>query len=177
MAMGPVVLCLASMLGLAGPQLGVPMGPTLATASSAGWPRPAQAPADKSGFKFEFVERSVYFRTPVAVLKGRINREGTFIPDEAAAQTPRGTMYPSVYGLAVNDRFFPRDQHKPISNDPAAEPVYEYRSGYLILGDLMRDGYFVPKAKSTIIRFADYVPSPTAIRIYNLPGEFRQIKK
>ena len=53
-----------------------------------------------------------------------------------------------------------------------AKKVYEFRSKMLIPGELQPDGRFVPEAGGKIIPFKDYVYSPTAPRIWNLPGGF-----
>lgn len=53
-----------------------------------------------------------------------------------------------------------------------SRPVYEYRSGLLIKGEIHEDGNFVPEVGSTVIRLEDYRYSPDAIRIWNLPGWF-----
>lgn len=50
--------------------------------------------------------------------------------------------------------------------------MYEYRSGMLIPGELQRDGRFIPKVGGKIIPLKDYVYSPTATKIWNLPGAF-----
>jgi hypothetical protein len=52
------------------------------------------------------------------------------------------------------------------------EPVYEFRSGSLIAGTLDHDGNFVPEVDSEILAASKYRYSPTARRIYNLPGTF-----
>ncbi len=60
------------------------------------------------------------------------------------------------------------------------EPVYEYRSGRLIKGELDKEGNFLPDLPGKVIDFKDYRYSKTAIRIYNLPGSFvkpSEIKK
>lgn len=54
------------------------------------------------------------------------------------------------------------------------EPVYEYRSGYLIKGVINEHLKFVPELGSKVTSFKDYRYSKNAIRIYNLPGEFRE---
>jgi hypothetical protein len=68
---------------------------------------------------------------------------------------------------------------------PKAKPIniwtgtrvkcYEFRSGRLILGETLEDGRFVPEIGSEVIDFKDYKYSPSAIRIYNLPGSFVEV--
>ena len=50
--------------------------------------------------------------------------------------------------------------------------AYEFRSGMLIPGELQPDGRFVPEVGGKIIPFKDYQYSPSATRIWNLPGFF-----
>ncbi len=52
-------------------------------------------------------------------------------------------------------------------------PVYEFRSGVLIPGTMNATGRFVPQVGGRIIRFADFVYTPRAPEIWNLPGYFR----
>jgi hypothetical protein len=52
------------------------------------------------------------------------------------------------------------------------EPVYEYRSGRLVSGNLDTDGNFLPDVGAPVTDFQDYRPVPGARRIYNLPGRF-----
>jgi hypothetical protein len=49
---------------------------------------------------------------------------------------------------------------------------YEFRSGRLIKGEFDADNNFVPEAGSTVISFKDYIFTPDAIPIWNLPGKF-----
>jgi hypothetical protein len=73
-----------------------------------------------------------------------------------------------------------------VSRMPKAKPIntwtgtrvkcYEFRSGRLILGETLEDGRFVPDIGSEVIDFQkDYKYSPSAIRIYNLPGSFVEV--
>jgi hypothetical protein len=52
------------------------------------------------------------------------------------------------------------------------EPVYEYRSGRLVPGNLDDDGHFLPDLGTKVTDFQDYRPVPGARRICNLPGRF-----
>jgi uncharacterized protein (TIGR03067 family) len=55
---------------------------------------------------------------------------------------------------------------------PKAKKAYEFRSGRLIKGELMKEGNFVPETDSTIVKFEDYKYDPDAIPIWNLPGTY-----
>jgi hypothetical protein len=60
------------------------------------------------------------------------------------------------------------------------EPVYEYRSGRLIKGELDKEGDFIPDLGSKVTDFKDYRPGKGVPVIYNLPGRFvkkSEIKK
>ncbi len=58
------------------------------------------------------------------------------------------------------------------------EPVYEFRSGYLIRGVFRSLGAgFIPDVGSRVIAFKDYRPGKGVPRIYNLPGSFVKRKK
>jgi hypothetical protein len=54
-------------------------------------------------------------------------------------------------------------------------PVYEFRSGVLIPGEMLIDGRFIPEVGGKIILFADYVYTPEARYIWNLPGWFEPV--
>jgi hypothetical protein len=149
-------------------------------------PLPAQPPpAEKIGYAFSFVEKQVDYRTPEwGVVRGKLDTEGTFIPDSLPARKPSiltggVSGHPTQYIKAINDpRRHPSEIGKPMDEWALkAEFVYEYRSGVLIPGQLLMSGYFVPKVGEKLIPFAEYVPGPEARRIYNLPGEFVPIKK
>jgi hypothetical protein len=146
-------------------------------------------PAEKTGYTFTLtLENSVFYRTRPAtrpagsvpvhgVLRGKLDREGSFIPAPPAEQLAPNLAYPHTYCMAINDRGYPAAKGMPLSEAPNVEAVYEYRSGLLIYGHLKEGGYFVPMVGSKIIPFADYVPGPGTVRIYNLPGEFTPLKK
>jgi hypothetical protein len=118
----------------------------------------------------------VFDRLPdVGPVLGKLDRNGTFLPYPKEKQ-PHATGYIGMRALAINDRKRP-DGDDLLDHMPAFEFVYEYRSGTLIPGQLVPNGYFVPAVGEKIIRFADYIPGPKANRIYNLPGEFVPVKK
>lgn len=97
---------------------------------------------------------------------GRIDKHGTFTPYpeelERIAKERRGAA-PNPKKVFPNQLLI--SQYKN-------EAVYEYRFGALIpevFDELNRP---IPERGGTIIDFKDYVYSPTARRIYNLPGRF-----
>jgi hypothetical protein len=145
---------------------------------------PFQPPLpEKTGYKFTFLERKVDYRMPEwGVVRGKLDKEGTFIPDSLPAQKPSVLtgypVYPALNLVAINDRRrHPNEIGTPLDQAPQSEEVYEYRSGVLIPGQLLVGGYFRPHPGAKIIPFAEYVPGLGANRIYNLPGEFVPIKK
>jgi hypothetical protein len=148
-------------------------------------PAPAQPPPpEKTGYTFIFQEKTVYYHMPEwGVVRGKLNKEGAFIPDPLPAQKPSilaGPVPTLRQHVAINDRrhwYQTNPTTKDLDDPPKVEFVYEYRSGVLIPGQLMEGGYFVPTAGGATIPFADYVPGPMARRIYNLPGEFVPLKR
>jgi hypothetical protein len=97
--------------------------------------------------------------------RGQLDKAGNFIPQDT------GTNYLGFYsGIPLNRVNTPRPRGEGIVDN--TEVVYEFRSGYLILGKLNCAGDFIPAEGSRVIRFSDYRYSPDAPRIYNLPGRF-----
>jgi hypothetical protein len=94
---------------------------------------------------------------------GRLDAAGNFIAEDTFGfplNSPLGI------GKAANAR---------ITNAPSdgmSERAYEYRSGRLVKGTLVKDGHFVPDKGSSVIPFEKYVPIRGNLRIYNLPGRF-----
>jgi hypothetical protein len=87
-------------------------------------------------------------------LHGRLDLDGNFLIE---ASYPINSAYSG-----------PRYE---LINAPAPV-VYEFRSSRLIKGEIRKDGRFVPEISSKVIDFKEYKYSPSAIRIYNLPGRF-----
>ncbi|HQR05887.1 MAG TPA: hypothetical protein PLN21_03640 [Gemmatales bacterium] len=103
---------------------------------------------------------------------GYYDQDGDFVPDlkryprEDDWDTTDNGPQPLLSSLAIN------------------QPVYEYRCGILV--PMIKDPQhgLIPEVGGKIIDFKDYRYSPTARRIYNLPGRFvlkskttNQIKK
>jgi hypothetical protein len=97
---------------------------------------------------------------------GNLDRNGDFIPSQigikSAAIDFQGVPVRLINGALVN----------PSGKLADGEKAYEYRSGRLTLGRLMTDGIFIPELDSKVTRFEDYVYSPEAPRIWNLPGTY-----
>ncbi|HEV3235770.1 MAG TPA: hypothetical protein VGZ25_02210 [Gemmataceae bacterium] len=89
---------------------------------------------------------------------GTLDEAGNFKPDKDWLQMERGIPL----SRAPN--------HKIING--VQEEVYEYRSGRLVAGEIDKDGNFIPTLGTKVIDFKDYVYSPKARKIYNLPGKF-----
>jgi hypothetical protein len=102
---------------------------------------------------------------------GNLDDAGDFIPDWGLPPFPfvrpkltqrhwfSGEPQPNYYNL-------PREGHE--------EQVYEYRSGRLLKGVLLKSGTFVPELGSKVLDLKDYEPEWNARRIYNLPGHLRK---
>src|SRR5438132_1206757 len=94
-------------------------------------------------------------------LIGKLDEKGTFVRDLRWQGLKKGFAQSSIPPLRVLN-----------TRCPGWEHVYEYRSGRLILGELDREGNFVPDVGSKVINFKDYRYRPDGIQIYNLPGRF-----
>lgn len=116
------------------------------------------------GAEYVFVpntDRKVRICRGELLLVGRLDAEGSF---RELVRYKRGQQLTGgVGGVLINDTM----------PDGSPRPVYEYRSGMLIKGELHDDGSFVPEIGSTIIPFKDYRYAPDAIPIWNLPGRFK----
>jgi hypothetical protein len=123
--------------------------------------------------------------------------EYEFVPGEVLVKYFRhgekGVLLYQVLKLDKTGALIPNPLEKPLKIPPAAivecnskdynhpmhrmegenEPVYEYRSGLLIKGELNWNFEFVPEKGSTVIAMEDYEISDASPRIYNLPGTFR----
>jgi hypothetical protein len=109
--------------------------------------------------RWVMIERWVGKEPRTVLLRGKLDAEGNFVQhakyESIILSCPPGCTL-------INS---PGDSPKP---------VYEFRSGRLIKGQLMPDGNFVPDVGSTVIHFQDYRYSPDAIPIWNLPGYFKK---
>jgi hypothetical protein len=90
---------------------------------------------------------------------GKLDASGNFLPDRQGVDVGGGPF-------SAADRF------PGTLINGSAGPVYEYRSGRLILGELDEDGNFIPDLRGKILAFKDYRPGKDVPRIYNLPGKF-----
>jgi hypothetical protein len=103
---------------------------------------------------------------------GHLNDAGDFLPDYGLPPFPltkpaQRVMDPNTYQPA------PWYYNLPIDRADL-EHVYEYRSGRLLKGVLLRNGTFVPELDSRVLDFKEYVPGEQALRIYNLPGRLKK---
>lgn len=88
---------------------------------------------------------------------GKLDIHGTFIHDM--------TTINSKFGIIGGPS-------KLIEAKTPNEKVYEYRSGVLVPMYISDKNKLIPEVGGKIIDFKDYHYSPTARRIYNLPGRF-----
>ena len=95
------------------------------------------------------------------VYVGNLDTYGRFIPDPLVPpQEPE-----KFAGIVPNSR--------PLMLGPdGRREVYEFRAGRLVPGKLTDDDRFVPQVGGLIIHIRDYVYTPEARPIYNLPGRF-----
>ncbi|HQR05888.1 MAG TPA: hypothetical protein PLN21_03645 [Gemmatales bacterium] len=88
---------------------------------------------------------------------GVLDAKGTFIPDMTSINSKFGRIGgPSAL----------------IEAKTPNEKVYEYRTGILVPMYINDKNKLIPEVGGKIIDFKDYNYSPTARRIYNLPGRF-----
>lgn len=88
---------------------------------------------------------------------GTLDNKGQFVPDLTTAN--------STFGLIGGPS-------KLIEAKTPNEKVYEYRTGILVPMYINDKNKLIPEVGGKIIDFKDYQYSPTARRIYNLPGRF-----
>jgi hypothetical protein len=103
---------------------------------------------------------------------GHLNDQGDFVPDYGLPPFPLTQPVKPAGEIPTN---------KPALwyyNLPAEgadrESAYEYRSGRLLKGVLLKNGTFVPDLDSVVLDFKEYVPGEKALRIYNLPGRLKK---
>jgi hypothetical protein len=101
--------------------------------------------------------------------QGEFRRDRHLLPISPPPETDEVLPLPSPDNLVQPAAIPVAVINKPKRPD---EPVYEFRSGSLIAGTLDHDGNFVPQVDSEILPASKYKYSPTARRIYNLPGTF-----
>ncbi len=126
---------------------------------------------------YEFVlrvNRLVEFNRPdYSTLVGRLDAGGEFTLSHTLPGVP-----PELLGKDFALYRSRRDSPSLVRlgvNELNPQPVYELRSGALIPGTMVFSGPFVPTVGGAIIRFADHKYSPTAPKIWNLPGYFRAV--
>jgi hypothetical protein len=102
--------------------------------------------------------RYVEIRYEHFTMIGKLDSHGLFQPHELHKEVKRfGNQ--SVCLLNANQR-----------------RVFELRSGILIPGWILEDGYFKPDHRSKMMKFKDYQYFPASAPIWNLPGTFKPSK-
>lgn len=113
--------------------------------------------------EYKYVEdttRIVSLIQHATFMVGTLDKYGTFQP---AHRFP----YNGFLHTGMNNGPLMNGSERP------GQPVYEYRSGVLVPGELSATGRFVPKVGGEIIAFTTYRYHRAAPRIRNLPGDFR----
>jgi hypothetical protein len=137
--------------------------------------------AGNGGYQYDKdCERLVGFRQEGQILVGYLDADGNFTRDRKYSPIP-DTAYPANPALSSPDKSERSEESTQlytgtyeVINKPriANEPVYEYRAGSLIKGNLDNKGNFIPELESEVKPFTDYRYDWKALRIYNLPGKF-----
>lgn len=114
----------------------------------------------------ENINQSYLFKVGDIQCIGTINSKGDFVPDYDQLSRSIRAFKDSTF-LPLGS--FPKGLTSGMYPDGK---VYEYRSGFLVpmIIDLKKG--LIPEVGGKIIDFKDYKYSPTARRIYNLPGRF-----
>jgi hypothetical protein len=116
--------------------------------------------------EYEFVEdlsREVWIIQGDAMIYGRLDAAGNFMPDWKVDPVKRGRPSSGPGGFVINS--------------PPQKGVYEFRSGRLVPGDIDDKRNFVPTEGGRIIDFKDYHYGAKAPKIYNVPGKFVRKEK
>jgi hypothetical protein len=129
---------------------------------------------DPSSVRYEFkqdLERVVIWRLGNAgLMVGKLDGAGNVVPSDLPQKI-------AVGGSFVNLPYHVNQPRGPNGVwNVEKETVYEFRSGFLIRGTLVRSGSFIPQEAGKIIPFKDYQNPETSPRIYNLPGYFEKIE-
>ncbi|MFT3883379.1 MAG: hypothetical protein QM703_27475 [Gemmatales bacterium] len=119
---------------------------------------------------YEFIgheESTVMHRVGGLSCHGTIDKYGSFKPN-------LDDLEDAIKKFGTNARTLRPGATPPqlISTRTPNEKVFEYRTGILIPMIIDMNRGLIPELGGTIIDFKDYVYSPTARRIYNLPGRF-----
>ena len=112
-------------------------------------------------------DRFVALHQGPVVRIGKLDKRGTFSPD---------TRWVNLDAVPA-----PATLRCDVLNPKRATPgyrqdVYEFRSDRLIPGQLDENGRFLPEIGGKIIEFKEYRYSPSARKIYNLPGRFVKVE-
>jgi hypothetical protein len=99
---------------------------------------------------------------------GHLSDQGDFVPDYGLPPYPLTKPAKQVVDRLTHQPA-PWTYNLPVEGADR-EHVYEYRTGRLLKGVLLRNGTFVPELNSRVLDFKEYVPGAQALRIYNLPG-------
>jgi hypothetical protein len=103
---------------------------------------------------------------------GHLNDQGDFVPDYGLPPFPlTKPVKPAGDKLTNNPTLW--YYNLPVEGADR-EPTYEYRSGRLLKGILLKNGSFVPDLDSRVLDFKEYVPGEKSLRIYNLPGRLKK---
>jgi hypothetical protein len=102
---------------------------------------------------------------------GHLDDAGDFVPEYNLPPFPLVQPWRVVYSGLTGA---PNLSYYNLPKGGEKEDVYEYRSGRLLKGTLLKSGTFVPELGSEVLDFKDYQPGPNARRIYNLPGQLRK---
>jgi hypothetical protein len=103
---------------------------------------------------------------------GHLNDQGNFVPDYGLPPFPL-TMPAKPAGEKVTNKPALWYYNLPVEGADR-ERTYEYRSGRLLKGTLLKNGTFVPDLGSRVLDFKEYVPGAKSLRIYNLPGRLEK---
>jgi hypothetical protein len=107
-----------------------------------------------------------------SIYVGQIDPRGEFLPGGALLMLPCAAM------VGLMERGWLRcDVLTPAAlAGRGSGPVYEYRSGRLIPGEIDRYGYFLPDMGGLILDYSKYEPGPGARPIYNLPRKLPTLR-
>jgi hypothetical protein len=103
---------------------------------------------------------------------GHLNDQGDFVPDYGLPPFPL-TMPAKPAGEKVTHKPALWYYNLPVEGADR-ESTYEYRSGRLLKGILLKNGTFVPDLDSRVLDFKEYVPGEKSLRTYNLPGRLKK---
>jgi hypothetical protein len=103
---------------------------------------------------------------------GHLNDQGDFVPDYGLPPFP---LTKQIEKAGDQLRKNPALWYYNLPVEGAdREATYEYRSGRLLKGTLLKNGTFVPDLDSVVLDFKEYAPGAKALSIYNLPGRLKK---